>query len=196
MSNLELIKSIRTRTNLSYKDISKAIAALDSTDENQIIDYLRQQGILKSQARNDRETSEGGIFCYVHEGRMGVMVEIKCETDFVARGDIFKAFGQDLALHIAASSPKFVSETEVDEDFIAKEVEIARERLKNEGKPEAMMDKILAGVRNKIVKDVSLLSQSFIKNPDQTITQLMSEVSQQCGEKIEITRFVVYNLNS
>lgn len=194
--SLELIKSIRNRTNLSYKDISKAIATLNSTDENAIIDYLRQQGVLKTQARSDRETSEGGIFAYIHEGRMGVMVEVKCETDFVSRGDIFKGFGQDLALHIAASSPKFVSESEVDEEFIAKEVEIARERLLNEGKPESMMDKILTGVRNKIVKEVSLLSQPFLKNPDQTITQLITEISQQCGEKIEITRFVVYNLNS
>ena len=194
--SLELLKSIRGRTNLSYKDISKAIATLNSTNEEEIINYLRQQGVLKTQARSDRETNEGGIFAYIHEGKMGVMVKIKCETDFVSRGDIFKGFGQDLALHIAASSPKFVSESEVDEDFIAKEVEIARERLKNEGKPEAMMDKILSGVRNKIVKEVSLLSQPFLKNPDQTISQLITEISQQCGEKIEITDFVIYNLNS
>ena len=194
--SLDLVKSIRARTNLSYKDINKAIDALNSTDENAIIDYLRQQGVLKAQARSDRDTSEGGIFAYIHEGRMGVMVEIKCETDFVARGDIFKNFGNDLALHIAASSPKFVDESEVDADFIAKEIEIARERLLNEGKPESMMDKILEGVKGKIVKEVSLLSQPFLKNSDITITQLVAQVGQQCGEKIEISRFVIYNLNS
>ena len=196
MSNLDLIKSIRARTNLSYKDINKAIDALTSTDENAIIYYLRQQGVLKAQARNDRDTNEGGVFSYVHEGKIGVMVEIKCETDFVSRGDIFKNFGKELTLHIAASQPKFVSEDEVDQDFVAKEIQIARERLINEGKPENMMDKILEGVKSKIVKEFSLLSQPFLINPDITISQLVAQISQQCGEKIEITRFVIYNLNS
>lgn len=196
MSSIELIKSIRNRTSLSLNAIKKAIETLQTEDEEKIISYLREQGILKSQARADRETKQGGIFSYIHDSKIGVMVEIKCETDFVGRGDTFKALGNDICLHIAAYNPQFLSEDEVDQNFIDRELAIAKEQLILEGKPEAILEKILEGKKNSIQKEYSLLSQPFIKDPSFTVSQVISNVSQETGEKIEVTRFVVYSLNS
>ncbi len=196
MTNIELIKAIRYKTGLPFKDINKAIDALGAVDEEKIITYLREQGILKSQARQDKETNNGGIFSYTHDNRLGVMVEIKCETDFVSRSDVFKEFGNDICLHIAAYQPKFISESEVNEEFIAGELEIAKSQLANEGKTEEMIEKILSGKKAKIVKDFSLLTQTYIKNPDITVADYLNQISQSTGEKIMITRFTVFNLNS
>lgn len=196
MSSIDLIKSIRNRTNLSYRDIQKAINELQTDDEDKIISHLREQGVLKSQARADRETNQGGIFSYIHEYKLGVMVEIKCETDFVSRSDTFKNLGQDLALHIAASQPRFVSEADIDETFVENEIAIAREQLITQGKPENMLDKILEGKKASIVKDFSLLTQPYLKNPDITVSDYIAQVSQETGEKIVVTRFTIYSLNS
>jgi elongation factor Ts len=196
MSNIELVKAIRFKTGLPFKDINKAIDTLSSQNEEEIIDYLRKQGVLKSQARQDRDTANGGIFCYVHENRLGVMLEIKCETDFVSRSDVFKNFGSDICLHIAAYQPKFINETDVDEDFINNELSISKVQLENEGKNTEMIEKILIGKKSKINKEFSLLSQPYIKNPDISVSEFLSQVSQSTGEKITISRFVVYNLNS
>jgi elongation factor Ts len=196
MANTDLIKSIRARTSLSFKDIAKAIDSLQTEDEDKIIAHLREQGVLKAQARQDRETKQGGIFSYVHDGKLGVMVEIKCETDFVSRGDSFKNMGNDLALHIAANQPKFVNEDDVDQEFINSEIEIAREQLINQGKPADMLEKILEGKKGSIVKDFSLLSQPFLKDPNIKVSDYIANVSQETGEKIAVTRFVVYSLNS
>lgn len=195
MSSIELIKSIRNRTSLSFNEIKKAIETVGGTDEEKIIVYLREQGVLKAQARADRETKQGGIFNYVHDGKIGVLVEIKCETDFVSRGDLFKALGNDICLHIAAYRPQFLSEDNVDQEFIDKELEIAREQMINEGKPENMLEKILIGKKASIQKEFSLLSQPFIKDPSITVSNYVTNVSQETGEKIEITRFTVFCLN-
>jgi elongation factor Ts len=196
MSEIELIKSIRNRTSLPLGAIKKAIAELQTEEEEKIIAYLREQGVLKAQARQDRETKQGAIFSYIHEGRVGVLVEVKCESDFVSRGERFKELGNDLALHIAAYNPKFVSPETVDQDFIEKELNIQRELMKNEGKPENIIDKILEGKKASIEKDFSLLSQPFIKDNTKTVGQIVLEVSQETGEKIEVTRFVMFSLNS
>jgi elongation factor Ts len=193
--SMELLKSIRARTNLSYDQIKKAIAETASTDEEIIIAHLRKMGALKAQAREGRETSEGGIFSYIHEAKLGVMVEIKCETDFTSRNDSFKDMGNKIALHIAASNPKFVNEQDVDQDFIASELEIAREQLVKEGKPEAMMDKILDGKKNSIVKEFSLLSQPFLMDPTMTVGDYILTVAQATGEVIKVSRFTIYSLN-
>lgn len=196
MSKIELIKSIRARTSLSFKDIQKAIDALQIEDEDKIIAYLREQGVLKAQARADRETSQGGIFSYIHDSRVGVMVMIKCETDFVSRGDAFKELGNDIALHIAATEVKFIDESEVDQEFIKNELEIAREQLINQGKPENMIDKILDGKRASIVSDYSLLSQPFLKDPSVTVSQKLTQISQETGEKIVIAKFSKFTINN
>jgi elongation factor Ts len=196
MSNIDLIKSIRTRTNLSYKDITKAINELNSTDEDKIISYLREQGVLKAQARQDRETNQGGIFSYIHEGQLGVLVEIKCETDFVARSDSFKAFGKNIALHIAASNPKFVNKEQIDETFINSELTIAREQMLNEGKTEEIIEKILLGKKNSIEKEYVLLAQPYLKDPSVTVESYIASVSHETGEKIVVSRFQLYSLNA
>jgi elongation factor Ts len=194
--SIELIKSIRAKTGLPFKDIQKAIEHLESNDEEVIITHLREQGVLKQQARQDRETNQGGIFTYVHDNRLGVMLEVKCETDFVSRSDVFKEFGQDIALHIAAFQPKFVSSDQVDQEFVDKELEISKQQLLNEGKPEDKIAMILEGKKKKLVEEFSLLSQSFLKNPEVSVQDLLASVSQSTGEKIAITRFVIYTLNS
>lgn len=196
MSNIDLIKSIRSRTGLPIKDINKAIDALGNIDEEKIITYLREQGLLKVQARQDRDTHNGGIFSYIHDGRLGVMIEIKCETDFVSRSDVFRELGNDICLHIAAYQPKFLSESEVDPTFIDKEIEIARIQLENEGKSPEMIEKIILGKHSKIVKDFSLQSQPFLKNPNISVLDHVNQLSQSTGEKIAITRFVIFSLNS
>jgi len=196
MSEIEIIKSIRAKTGLPLKDIKKAVAeAGNAASEDDIITHLRKQGVLKSQARQDRDTNQGGIFTYVHEGRIGVMVEIKSETDFVSRSEDFNALGMDIALHIAAYQPQFVSAEEVSEDFINKELDIARSQLENEGKPADKIDMILKGKQSKIVSEVSLLSQAFFKDTSITVEDLVNQTIQKTGEKIVVSRFTIYNLN-
>jgi elongation factor Ts len=195
MSNLELLKAIRHKTGLPIKDINKAIEKAGN-NEDEVIKYLREQGVLKQQARQDRETSFGGVFGYVHDGRVGVLVEVKCETDFVGRSDTFKNFGQDLALHIAAYQPKFVNKDQVDPEFIAKELEIARIQLVNDGKPEDKISMILDGKKKKIAEEFSLLSQNFLKDPTVSVEDYVTRISQATGEKIEVNKFVIYNLNA
>ena len=194
--SIEIVKSIRAKTGLPLKDIQKAVIALDTNDEEKIITYLREQGLLKQQARQDRDTNQGGIFSYVHESRLGVMIEIKCETDFVSRSDAFKELGNDLTLHIAAFQPMFVSSDQVNKEYIDSEIEIARNLLINEGKPEDKISMILEGKKKKIMEESSLLNQSFLKNPQIKVADLLAQVSQTTGEKILITRFVIFTLNS
>lgn len=196
MANTDLIKAIRARTSLSFKDITKAIDAVGNENEDEIISYLREQGTLKAAARADRETSQGGIFSYVHDGKIAVLVEVKCESDFVARSDVFQTLGNDLALHIVANQPKFVSEDQVDQEFIKKELEIATEQLRLQGKPEDMIEKILGGKKNSIQKDFSLLSQPFLKDTSRSVQEIVTGCSQETGEKIQVTRFTVFCLNS
>lgn len=192
--SIEVIKNIREKTGLSFADIKKAIDALQTSDEELIIKHLREQGTLKAGKRADRQTNEGGIFSYVHEGRIGVMISLKCETDFVSRSDAFKKLGDDLSLHIVANQPKCVSAEQVDQDYIKSEIDIARTQLVEEGKPEAMIEKILEGKKSKITKDVSLLSQPFLMNTEITVQDLVHQVSQSTGEKIEVDKFVIYVL--
>jgi len=196
MSAIELIKAIREKTGLPLSDINKAIVATDSQDESVIIDYLRKQGVLKSQSRSGRSTSNGRIFSYVHEGRIGVLLEILCETDFVARSQEFINFGNDVCLHLAAYNPRFVSPETVDSEFLAKETEIALAQLAGEDKPENIKEKILEGKLNKIKEESSLLTQIFLKNSEITVGEALATVSQTTGEKLEIKRFTSFILNS
>lgn len=193
--SMELIKAIREETSLSFKDIKKAIDETKSEDKEVVIKYMREQGILKAASRSDRQTANGSIFSYVHEGRIGVMVVIKCETDFVARADSFKKLGNEICLHIAAYTPKFLSPDQVDQAFIDSELEIARVQLENEGKPAAMIEGILNGKKAKIQTESCLLSQPFIIDPSMTVEQYVLSVGQQTGENIKVEKFIVLNLN-
>jgi elongation factor Ts len=194
MSNIELIKSIRNKTGLPLKDISKAIEVLGAVDEDKIITYLREQGVLKQQARQDRTTTNGSIFAYVHSGRIGVLVELRCETDFVARSEAFQELGNDLAMHIAAFQPKFLTPEQVDSEFLNKELDIARKQLEAEGKPKDKIELILQGKQKKIAEENSLLTQPFLKDSKITVAQKIVEITQVTGEKIEVNRFVVFTL--
>jgi elongation factor Ts len=195
MANVELVKAIRYKTNLSFKDINNAIAAVGSEDETAIIDYLKKQGVLKSAAKQGRETTTGAIFTYTHEMRIGVMIEIKCESDFVARGEDFQNLGKEICLHIAAYQPKFVTAEEVSQEYINSELELAKVKLIEQGKPEDMIGKILEGMKNKMAKEVSLLSQPFLMNPDISVADQIAGLTAKIGEKVEVSKFVVYNLN-
>lgn len=196
MSNIKIIKNIRAKTGLPLKDINKAIEAVGADDEEKIVTYLREQGVLKQQSRQDRETTNGGVFAYSHEGRLGVLLELKCETDFVARSDAFQELGNDLVLHIAAFQPKFVSPEEVSQDFIDKELDIARKQLEGEGKPADKLEMILQGKKKKISEEFSLLSQPFIKDTKITVSEAVAQAVQTTGEKVEVSRFTIYNLNA
>jgi len=193
--SIELIKQIRQMTVLPLKDIQKAIEAVGTGDTNLIITYLREQGVLKQQSRNDRDTNNGAIFSYVHEGRVGAMLVLKCETDFVARSDDFLQLGNDLALHIAAFQPRYVSADMVDEEYINSELAIARVQLENEGKPADKIEMILEGKRKKISEESALMSQSFIRSDDMTVSEAITQVVQKTGENINVDKFVVYTLN-
>ncbi|MGL4759773.1 MAG: elongation factor Ts [Patescibacteria group bacterium] len=193
--SMELIKTIREETSLSLKDIKKAIDETGSDDKEIVIKHLREHGVLKAAARADRATSNGAVFSYVHEGRIGVMVSLKCETDFVARAETFKNFGNQLCLHVAAYMPKFVSPEEVDQAFIDSELEIAKKQLEQEGKPADKINMILEGKKSKITGEVSLLKQAFIMDPSQTVEQYLLSVVQQTGENIKIDKFLTLTLN-
>lgn len=194
MANIETIKKIREITGLSFKDIKNAIDHLNTDDETKIITYLREQGSLKAANRADRVTGQGRIFTYVHEGRIGVMLEMRCETDFVSRGDVFKQYGNDIALHIAAMQPMFLSQNDVHQEFIDSEMDIAKKLLLDEGKPADKIEMILQNKMQKIKDDVSLLGQAFFKDAKKSIQDVVNELSQATGEKVEITRFSLYKL--
>lgn len=194
--NTELIKTIRYKTNLSFKDINNAISTLNSDNEDEIIAYLKKQGVLKSAAKEGREASNGSIFTYTHEMRIGVMIEIKCESDFVARGQDFQQLGKEICLHIAAYQPKFLSDSEVSPEYIESELATAKAKLEDEGKAQDMIVKILEGKKAKMAKEVSLLSQPFLMNMEVSVDEHVRQMTGKTGENIKITKFVVYNLNA
>jgi elongation factor Ts len=195
MSNIDLIKTIRYKTNLSFKDIKNAIDTLGTDDETKIIGYLKEQGVLKSAAKEGREASEGAIFTYSHEGRIGVMVKVNCETDFVSRGDDFKELGKTLCLHLAAFQPKFLKAEEVTEEFIGNELELAKQKLIEDGKDEAMITKILEGKKSKIASEVSFLSQPYIMDSSVSVADFVGQMMSKTGENIQIIKFAIFNLN-
>jgi elongation factor Ts len=194
MTEIELIKTIREKTSLPLKDIKKAIESVGN-DEDAVVKFLREQGTLKSQTRSDRATTQGGVFTYNHENRLAVVVVVKCETDFVARSDSFKNLGNDLALHAAAYRPQTYSKSDVEESFIEKELEIAKNQLINEGKNEDIIAKILTGKKSKILEDVAMESQPFLKDSSMTVENYVNQVSQETGEKIIVGTLNIFELN-
>lgn len=192
--SIELIKKIRESTGLSLKDIKNAIEELNTQDEDKIITHLREKGALKMAGRQDRATGNGRIFSYIHEGRIGTMLELRCETDFVSRGEEFQRYGNDLCLHLAAMQPMFLKTDDVHQEFIDKEIEIAKHLLLEEGKPADKIEMILANKMQKIKEEVSFLGQAFFKDSKKTIQDVVNELSQATGEKVEITRFAIFKI--
>lgn len=194
--SLSAIQELRQITGLGMLDCKNALEATDSNIEK-AIEELRKKGTSIAGKRAGNTTAEGIIVSYIHPGdQSGVLVELNCETDFVARTAATKAFAQDIAMHIAAMKPQFLAEADVDATWLAKEEEIARELLKNEGKPVAMIDKIIEGKMKKIYSEVCLLKQSFVKDETKTIEELLKELIAKTGENIKIKRFARFEIGN
>jgi len=192
--SLESIQKLRNMTGLGMLDCKKALEEANG-DIPQAIDLLRKRGAALADKRADRETSQGVVVSYIHPGdQTGVLVEINCETDFVARTDDLKAFARDIAMHIAAMKPKYVSPDQVDQAYLEKEKEIAIEQLKAQGKPANMIEKIIEGKMSKIASDVSLLKQPFVKDEQKTIEDLLKELSAKTGENIRVKQFARFEI--
>ena len=190
------VKELRERTGAGMMECKKALEETNG-DIEAAIDVLRAKGAAKAAKRAGKETTEGSVGSYVHMGgKIGVLIEVACETDFVARTEAFQALVRDLAMHIAASNPLGVNESDVPADVVERERAVFLETVKQEGKPEAMHDKIVEGKLKRFYKDTTLMSQPFVKNPEQTIEQLVTEISAKTGERINIRRFVRYELGA
>jgi len=171
--------------------------ALEETQGNfdKAIDYLREKGIAKAASKAGRSTREGVIYSYIHPGnKLGVLVEINCETDFVARNEDFMNFSKDIAMHIAASAPTSVKREEIDPEVIKKEREIYRQQAINEGKPEKILDKIVEGKVEKFFAEVCLMEQPFVKDSDRSVGDIVNDIISKIGENISIKRFSRFRL--
>jgi elongation factor Ts len=189
------VKQLRDMTGAGMMECKKALAETGG-DLNKAVDALRKAGIAKAEKRADRTASQGRIEAYVHDNRIGVLIEVNCETDFVARTDDFKVLCKDLAMQAAAASPDYVRREEVPAERIARERAIYVEQVKNEGKPAAMLDKIVDGKLNKFYAEVCLMEQPFIKDDKKTIDQLVKEISARTGENVVVRRFVRFRLGA
>ena len=187
------VKALRDKTGAGMMDCKKALNECGG-DSEKAVDYLRTKGLAQAAKKEGRIAAEGMVTSYIHGGKIGVMVEINCETDFVAKGDDFNVFAKDVAMHIAASAPKFIRADEMDEEFKNKEAEIYVAQLKEEGKPDKIIPKIVEGKLNKLAQEVCLYDQKFVKDPDLTIQDLINNLTMKVGEKISVRRFVKYNL--
>ena len=188
------VKKLRDMTSAGMMDCKKALEETGG-DIEKAVDLLRAKGAAKAAKRADKSANEGTIGSYVHfDDRTAVIVEVNCETDFVANTDDFKALAKDLALHIASAAPLAVSRDEIPAAVVERERNVFLETVKEEGKPEAMWDKIVEGKLQKFFKESTLLAQPFVKDPDKTIEQLITEVSARTGEKIEVARFARFKV--
>ena len=190
----KMVKELRDQTGAGMMDCKKALKETEG-DVEKAVAYLREHGIAKAASKEGRQTAEGAIATYVHAGdKLGVMVEVNCETDFVARTDKFKDFCRDIAMHIAAANPLCVSREEVDHQLVAKEREMFRNEMLNEGKPEKIIDKIVEGKIEKYYSEVVLMEQPFVKDNDVTIAELLKSTIGELGENMGIKRFSRFRL--
>lgn len=188
------VQTLREKTGAGMMDCKKALVETGG-DVEKAIDYLRKKGVAAAEKKVGREAKQGSIVSYIHGGgKIGVLVEINCETDFVARNENFQAFTRDIAMHIAAANPRFVSRDQVPADVIAREKEIFMDQAKQSGKPENVLGKIVEGKLEKFYQENCLLEQAFIKNPDQSIQDLLKETIAKLGENMMISRFVRFEL--
>jgi len=184
-----MVKDLREKTGAGMMDCKKALSESGGNFEK-AVDYLRQKGLATAAKRAGRIASEGRIGSYVHAGgKIGVMVEINCETDFVAKTDDFQVFAKDIAMHIAASNPLFIRREEVTSDILERERGIYRAQARETGKPEKIIDKIIDGKLEKFYGEVCLLEQPFVKDPDLSVQDLLNGLIGKLGEKVEIRRF-------
>ncbi|NBI07888.1 translation elongation factor Ts [Senegalia massiliensis] len=188
-----MVKDLREKTGAGMMDCKKVLVETDGNID-EAIELLREKGLSKAAKKADRVAAEGIIESYIHGGRIGVMVEVNSETDFVAKNEGFKDFARDVAMQIAAQNPEFVSKEEVPADKVEAEKKILRQQALNEGKPEKIVDKMVEGRIEKYYKEVCLLEQPFIKDPDKTIKDLLNEKIAKLGENLKIRRFTRYEV--
>ena len=187
-----MVKELRERTGAGMMDCKNALVECGG-DMDKAIDLLREKGLAAAAKKAGRIAAEGIVDSYIHMGgRIGVLVEVNCETDFVAKTDNFKTLVHDIAMHIAAANPQFLQREEVPTEALDKEKEVLRVQALNEGKPEKIVDKMVEGRIEKYYKEVCLMEQPYVKDPDKTIKDLIGEATVAIGEKISIRRFTRY----
>jgi elongation factor Ts len=190
----QMVKELRERTGAPMMDCKAALAESQG-DMEKAIDVLRKKGVATAARRAGRATSEGQVGAYIHAGgKIGVLVEVNCETDFVARTEEFQALVKDIAMHVAAADPRFVRREEVTPQALEREREIYRQQALASGKPAQVVDKIVDGKLEKFYAEAVLLEQPFVKNPDLTVGQLVAEKVGKIGENIQVRRFARYRL--
>lgn len=190
----KLVKTLRERTGAGMMDCKKALTEVDG-DLDLAVDQLRKAGIAKAEKKSSRAANEGVVFSYIHHGnKLGVLVEVGCETDFVAKTEGFNELASSIAMQVAASNPLAVDESGISKEILDREKAIFVDQAKSSGKPDNVVEKIVEGKLNKFVQDNCLMHQSFVKNPDVTISQLVQEAVAKLGENITINRFVRFAL--
>lgn len=190
----KLVKTLRERTGAGMMDCKKALVEAKGNLDS-AVDFLRKAGIAKAEKKSSRAANEGIIFSYIHHGnKLGVLVELCCETDFVAKTDGFNDLAASIAMQVAASNPIAIDESGIAQEILDKEKEIFMEQAKSSGKPDNIIPKIVDGKLKKFIEDNCLIHQSFVKNPDMTISQLIQEAVAKLGENITISRFVRFAL--
>ena len=189
-----LIKELREKTGAGIMDCKRALGE-SGNSVDQAIKLLREKGLAAAQRREGRSAKEGTIASYIHlGGRLGVLLEARCETDFVARTDVFKTLVKDLGMHIAAAGPRYLERADVPESILESERDVYLAQVKELGKPESATKKIVEGKIEKFYADICLLEQPFVKDQKKTIKEILLEASAQLGEKVTIQRFVLYRL--
>ncbi len=194
MVSASMVKELRERTGVGMMECKKALQETSGNMEK-AIEYLRERGLAVAAKKAGRLAAEGIVESYIHAGgKIGVLLEINCETDFVAKTNEFRTFVRDIAMHIAATNPKYLSRVEITGDIIEKEKEILKAQAINEGKPEKIVDKIVEGRIDKFYKDVCLLEQLFVKDTDKTVQEFVTQMIATIGENINIRRFVRFQM--
>jgi len=192
----QMVKKLRDKTNAGMMDCKKALTETEG-DMEKSVDLLRQKGLAVAAKRADRATSEGIVQTYIHGGgKLGVMVEVGCETDFVAKTDSFIEFSKDIAMHIAASSPVAIGREEVPADLLSREKEIYVKQAQDSGKPENIIEKIVSGKIDKFYSEICLLEQKFVKNPDISVQDMLNEIIASLGENISIKRYARFQVGA
>lgn len=193
VSTQDIVK-LRERTGAGIMDCKKALIEANN-DIDKACDILRELGVAKAAKKANRIAAEGLVYSYIHMGgKIGVLVEVNCETDFVARSDAFVALVKDIAMQIAASNPEFVSRDQIPAERVEKEKEVLRVQAQNEGKPAQVIEKMLDGRLNKFYEEICLLDQPFIKDQDKKVSDIITESVGRIGEKISVRRFVRYEM--
>ncbi|MCI5222461.1 MAG: translation elongation factor Ts [Candidatus Electrothrix sp. AR4] len=192
----QMVKELRDKTNAGMMDCKRALGDTEG-DMEKAVDLLRQKGLAVAAKRADRATSEGTVESYIHAGgKLGVMVEVGCETDFVAKTDDFLTFAKDVAMHVAAAAPLAVKREEVPQELVDREREIYVNQAKEAGKPDNIIDKIVTGKVDKYVGEICLMEQKFVKNPDLSVQDLLNELIAKMGENISVKRFARFQLGA